>query len=124
MRAMTVLAAVGLTLAAAPAVAEAQTEAQASAANGERLAQRACGGCHAVRGTKSPLPDAPPFARLHARYRAGGLDALLDEGMLAPAQPPEEGSPRTHPRMPMATFDDDQRADLKAYLKSLEPGKR
>lgn len=106
---------VGLALAASPALG------QASAANGERIAQRACGGCHAVRGTKSPLPDAPTFARLHERYRKGGLDALLDEGMLAPPMPPEEGSPRTHPRMPQAKFDDDQRADLKAYLHSLEP---
>ena len=113
------LLAIGLALAASPAFA--QAESQASAANGERLAQRACGGCHAVRGTQSPLPDAPPFVQLHARYRSGGLDALLDEGMLAPPLPPEEGSPRTHPRMPMATFDDDQRADLKAYLRSLEP---
>lgn len=109
------LLAEGLALVASPALG------QASAANGERIAQRACGGCHAVRGTKSPLPDAPPFARLHERYRKGGLDALLDEGMLAPPTPPEEGSPRTHPRMPMAKFDDDQRADLKAYLHSLEP---
>ncbi|KAI6244285.1 Alcohol dehydrogenase GroES domain protein [Aphelenchoides fujianensis] len=77
-----------------------------------------------IEGRVSPLPDAPPFARLHERYRAGGLDALLDEGMLAPADPPEEGSPRSHPRMPMAKFDDDQRADLKAYLKSLERTKR
>jgi len=105
----------GLAMAASAALAQASPE------SGERLAQRACGGCHAVRGTKSPLPDAPPFARLYQRYAAGGLDALLDEGMLAPADPPEEGSPRTHPRMPMARFDDDQRADLKAYLQSLEP---
>lgn len=120
------IAPLALALAAASAFAPAlaQVPSQASATNGERLAQRACGGCHAVRGTKSPLPDAPPFARLHERYRAGGLDALLDEGMLAPADPPEEGSPRSHPRMPMAKFDDDQRADLKAYLKSLERTKR
>lgn len=109
------LLAIGLALAASPAVG------QASAENGERIAERACGGCHAVRGTRSLLPDAPPFARLHARYRQGGLDALLDEGMLAPSRPPEEGSPRTHPRMPMAKLDDDQRADLKAFLQSLEP---
>jgi len=122
MRVVPLALALALPLVAAPAFA--QIPSQASAANGERLAQRACGGCHAVRGTRSPLPDAPPFARLHERYRTGGLDALLDEGMLAPADPPEEGSPRTHPRMPMTAFDDDQRADLKAYLKSLEPGKR
>jgi cytochrome c553 len=110
-----VLLALGVALIASPALA------QASAENGERIAQRACGGCHAVRGTKSPLPDAPPFTRLHARYHKGGLDALLDKGMLAPADPPEEGPLRTHPRMPMAKFDDDQRADLKAYLRSVEP---
>lgn len=110
-----VLLALGLALAASPAWAQASPE------NGERIAQRACGGCHAVRGARSPLPDAPPFARLHERYRRGGLDVLLDEGMLAPPLPPEEGPPRTHPRMPMTHFDDDQRADLKAFLRSLEP---
>lgn len=89
--------------------------------NGQRLAQRYCGQCHAVAQGASPLPDAPPFPRLFTRYRPGRLDAILAEGMLAPSQPPEEGSPRSHPRMPMAKLDDDQIADLKAYLRGLDP---
>jgi mono/diheme cytochrome c family protein len=89
--------------------------------NGQRLAQRYCGQCHAIAQGASPLPDAPPFPRLFTRYRPGRLDAILAEGMLAPSQPPEEGSPRSHPRMPMAKLDDDQIADLKAYLRGLDP---
>lgn len=90
-------------------------------ASGQRLAQRHCGGCHAVTGAVSPLADAPPFSQLFTRYGPGRLDAILAEGMLAPPQRPEEGSPRTHPRMPMAQLDDDEVADLKAYLRSLDP---
>lgn len=90
-------------------------------ASGQRLAQRHCGGCHAVTGAVSPLADAPPFSQLFTRYRPGRLDAILAEGMLAPPQRPEEGSPRTHPRMPTAQLDDDEVADLKAYLRSLDP---
>lgn len=100
---------------------ETPAAAQASAVNGQKLAQRHCGGCHAVSGLKSPLPGAPAFAKLYLRYPPGGVDQVLSEGMLSPASPPEEGSPRTHPRMPQVTFDDDQRADLKAYLRSLDP---
>jgi mono/diheme cytochrome c family protein len=110
------LVAAALTLVAVPALAR-----QASASNGERLARRHCGGCHAVRDGVSPLPDAPPFASLHDRYPPGGLAAILEEGMLAPRQPPEEGAPRGHPRMPMTQLDDDQRADLEAYLRGLDP---
>lgn len=113
-----------LALLAALAGASAAQARQASAANGERLARRDCGGCHAVRGTVSPFPDAPPFARLHKRYPPGGLDRLLGEGMLYPERPPEEGAVRTHPRMPQAKLDDDQRADLKAFLESLDPRRR
>ena len=102
------LAAAALTLVAAPALAR-----QASASTGERLARRYCGGCPAVRDGVSPLPDAPPFASLHDRYPPGGL--------LAPRRPPEEGAPRSHPRMPMTQLDDDQRADLEAYLRGLDP---
>lgn len=95
--------------------------AQASAVNGKKLAQRHCGGCHAVSSLKSPLPGAPAFAKLYLRYPPGRLDQVLSEGMLSPQTPPEEGSPQTHPRMPQVKFDDDQRADLSAYLRSLDP---
>ncbi|CAN5529428.1 hypothetical protein BH10PSE3_BH10PSE3_26940 [soil metagenome] len=89
---------------------------------GQRVAQRNCGGCHAVAKGASPLDDAPPFRDLHKRYRAGGLAQLLREGMLQPLRMPEEGSPRRHPRMPMAVLGDDEITQLTAYLKSLEPG--
>ncbi|ATC30915.1 cytochrome c [Caulobacter vibrioides] len=113
--AATALLAGGLLVAATSAAA------QASAANGQKLAQRHCGGCHAVSGLRSALPGAPAFAKLYLRYPPGGVDQVLSEGMLSPQSPPEEGSPHTHPRMPQVKFDDDQRADLKAYLLSLDP---
>lgn len=102
-------------------IAASAANAQASAVNGQKLAQRHCGACHAVSGLKSPQPGAPAFAKLYLRYPPGGIDQVLSEGMLSPASPPEEGSPQTHPRMPQVKFDDDQRADLKAYLRSLDP---
>ncbi|ALL12323.1 c-type cytochrome [Caulobacter henricii] len=88
---------------------------------GQGLAQRHCGGCHAVGAGKSPLADAPPFASLYLRYPRGGLDQILTEGMLTPRRMPEEGTPERHPRMPMVALDDDQVAQLKAYLQSLDP---
>lgn len=92
---------------------------------GERVAQRNCGGCHAVAGEgASPLPAAPPFRNIHLRYRAGGLEQLLREGMLRPETMPEEGSPPRHPIMPMIDLGVDEVAELTAYLKSLEPAPR
>ena len=107
--------------AGALAITGTTANAQASSVNGQKLAQRHCGACHAVSDLKSPLPVAPAFAKLYLRYPPGRLDQVLSEGMLSPVSPPEEGSPRTHPRMPQVKFDDDQRADLKAYLLSLDP---
>jgi mono/diheme cytochrome c family protein len=92
-------------------------------AAGKRVAQRYCGSCHAVAKGGSPLHDAPPFRDLHKRYREGGLPQLLREGMLQPQRMPEEGSPRRHPRMPMAVLEDDEVTQLTAYLKSLEPSR-
>lgn len=105
--------------AAAPAPAP-TTPAAASVAYGERIAERSCGGCHAVADGSSPLADAPPFRTLHRRYPAGGLAQLLSEGMLPPASATEEGSQTTHPRMPTAILDPDEVAALTAYLRSLE----
>ena len=87
---------------------------------GQRIAERNCGGCHAVASGASKLADAPPFRTLHDRYPPGGLDVILQEGMLRPSRMPEEGSPPSHPRMPMADLDDDEVAQLKAYLRSLD----
>jgi mono/diheme cytochrome c family protein len=90
-------------------------------ASGARLAQAYCGECHALGAGKSPLPDAPPFATLHRRYPAGGgLDDLLSEGMIAPAQPLDESRRPFHPRMPQVTLDDGQLADLAAFLRSAQ----
>jgi len=88
---------------------------------GQGIAQRNCGICHAVDARPSPLSDAPPFATLYRRYPPGGLDQILAEGMLAPSRKPEEGSPDHHPRMPMVELDEDEVAQLKAYLRSLDP---
>lgn len=90
-------------------------------AYGQGIAQRSCGGCHAVAEGPSPLAAAPPFRDLHRRYPVGGLAQFLDEGMLPPDQPLEEGSPATHPRMPVAALGADEVAALTAYLRSLEP---
>lgn len=106
--------------AAAPAPA---APVAATVAYGERIAERSCGGCHAVADGPSPLSDAPPFRTLHRRYPAGGLAQLLEEGMLPPTTMQEEGSRPTHPRMPVATLDPDEVSALTAYLRSLEPAK-
>lgn len=90
-------------------------------AYGQGIAQRSCGGCHAVAEGPSPVADAPPFRTLHRRYPAGGLAQLLEEGMLPPDQPLEEGSQQSHPRMPTAALGSDEVAALTAYLRSLEP---
>lgn len=105
---------------AAASAALSQTSPDAAA--GQRVAERYCGGCHAITGTKSPLADAPPFSTIYRRYPPGGLDQILEEGMLAPSERPEEGGvTRLHPRMPQVDLDPDQRSELKAYLRSLEP---
>jgi len=110
---------------AAQASAEPKPSPRSSSAFGGRgIAQRNCGICHAVDARPSPLADAPPFATLYRRYQPGGLDKILTEGMLAPTRKPEEGSPDRHPRMPMVELDDDEIAQLKAYLRSLDPRPR
>jgi mono/diheme cytochrome c family protein len=108
-------------LGAAPALAETPNP---DVAAGRRIAERNCGGCHAVAQGFSPLADAPPFRDIHRRYPAGGLPQILQEGMVAPLRPPEEGSVPHHPRMPMAELGDDEVAALTAYLKSLEPARK
>lgn len=112
-----------LLIALAAFATAAAAEGAAPVSQGQRVAQNACGGCHAVAEGPSPLADAPPFRDLHRRYPAGGLRQLLDEGMLPAARPQEEGARSGHPRMPEARLDLDQVAALTAYLRSLEPRK-
>lgn len=77
--------------------------------------------CHSTTSAPRGLADAPPFAQIHLRYGAGGLEALLSEGMLTPERAMEEGRAPNHPRMPMVTLGSDERVQLVAYLRSLEP---
>lgn len=104
---------------AAPAVA--QPADAVTIAFGRGVAQRFCGQCHGLDAQPSPFAEAPPFASLHLRYRSGGLEALLKEGMLTPDPSMEEGNMPGHPRMPQRRLDIDERAALTAYLRSLEP---
>lgn len=91
---------------------------------GKQVAERSCGGCHAVSHGPSPMPAAPAFAGLHLRYDEGGLRRLLEEGMILPSdRMQEEGSRYTHPRMPGVVLGADESAALMAYLRSLEPAR-
>lgn len=79
-------------------------------ANGKRLAERDCGGCHAIEaGKMSPSPDAVPFPRLHMRYDVDQLAGSLGTGMMV-----------GHPRMPLVVLGEDEIADLTAYVKSVQ----
>jgi cytochrome c len=106
------------------APAQAQPDDASTIAFGRSVAERFCGQCHGVGADPSPFPDAPPFGELHKRYRGGGLDQLLREGMLTPDPSMEEGNMPGHPRMPQRRLDLDERAALAAYLRSLEPSSR
>jgi cytochrome c len=90
-------------------------------AAGRRIAERDCGGCHAIANGKSRLADAPAFADLHRRYGPNGLEGLLTGGMLTADPSLEEGNLPGHPRMPQRRLGPDERAYLTAYLRSLEP---
>ncbi len=103
--------------------AQAQPGDAPTIAFGRGVAQRFCGQCHGLGAEPSPFPDAPRFGDLHKRYRSGGLDELLREGMLTPDPSMEEGNMPGHPRMPQRRLDVDERAALAAYLRSLEPAK-
>lgn len=105
------------------ASAHAQANDAPTIAFGRNVAQRFCGQCHGLGADPSPFADAPSFGDLHKRYRRGGLDELLKEGMLTPDPSMEEGNMPGHPRMPQRKLDVDERAALTAYLRSLEPPK-
>lgn len=100
----------------------AQAQDSASINAGRGVAQRYCASCHAVADGRSPLSDAPPFARLHRRYGAGGLAELLETGMIADWPfPLEEGARPMHPRMPASPLTQDEVVALADYLRSFEP---
>jgi cytochrome c len=99
------LAVVAATVAAAmPAVAQ-----DGSVGHGRALAERHCAGCHATGPAgDSPVPEAPPFRYLKAKYPVDSLAEALAEGIVA-----------GHPAMPEVTFEAGEIEDLLAYLKTL-----
>lgn len=109
------------TLGAALTIVTAAVAETPEIAAGRRLAERNCGGCHAVGAGASPHEAAPPFRDLHHRYPPGGLPQILQEGMIAPIDTQEEGSVPVHPRMPQVELGPDEVFELIAYLRSLEP---
>jgi mono/diheme cytochrome c family protein len=75
------------------------------AAEGERLARRACGYCHAIAAGPSPMAAAPPFASIarSKKFRVSGSRLVTGNRV----------------KMPSFAFTDEQAADITAYLKSL-----
>lgn len=80
-----------------------------SAARGEVLADMRCSSCHAVgRSGPSPMAAAPPFRGLAQRYPVAQLQEALAEGLVT-----------AHPAMPQVELEEDDIADLIAYLDSV-----
>ena len=78
---------------------------------GHAIAERDCGGCHAIGADdRSRLPPAPAFRDLHKPYDVEGLAEALAEGIMV-----------GHPAMPAKVYEPDQIRALISYLKSLEP---
>ena len=95
---------VGLVLLIWPALAQGNPQV------GRRLAEANCARCHAIgRVGQSPLPIAPPFRTLHARYPVENLAEAFAEGIVV-----------GHPTMPEFRLDRDQIENLIAYLKTFE----
>jgi cytochrome c len=81
----------------------------ASPEAGRLIAQRECGGCHAVgESGEGLLADAPPFRDLRKRIDRDALAILLIDRLLV-----------GHPRMPRLRLDPDETANLLAYWESL-----
>ncbi|MCX4196260.1 cytochrome c [Methylobacterium organophilum] len=82
-----------------------------SAARGAAIARAVRSRCHAIRATgASPMPEAPPFRALAARFPVHDLADVLNEGV-----------ERRHPAMPDFRLDPRDADDLTAYLEVLKP---
>lgn len=80
------------------------------AQRGLTFARVHCAQCHAIdKVSPSPLPVAPPFRTLHARYPVESLEEALGEGIVT-----------GHPSMPEFRLDGAQINDFIAFLKTLE----
>jgi len=102
----------GLTLAAAPAVAQTdRPRGDADAvALGRSLVVRNCSLCHAVgRSDVSAKPGAPAFRDLSQRYAVEALGEALAEGILT-----------GHPEMPEFRFAPHEVDAILRYLKSIQ----
>lgn len=97
--------ALGLALAAGPS--EAQTVAES---RGAGIAQRDCSQCHAIGETgDSPNAKAPRFRDLHKRFVVQDLNSRLLAQMMS-----------RHASMPRFRLSTKERANLIAYLKSIQ----
>lgn len=82
-----------------------------SPALGAALARARCSGCHAVGlMDESPRKNAPAFRDLQGRYPVQNLQEAFAEGVVT-----------AHPAMPEFVFEEDEVADLIAYLESISP---
>ncbi|MET3889323.1 mono/diheme cytochrome c family protein [Bosea sp. OAE506] len=102
------LALVGGTLPAQAMPADAQRPDNAeSAAIGKQVAQRYCGGCHAIEATgASPNPKAPPFPLIAERYPGDNPAPVLIDGTVV-----------RHPGMPEFNLSEDETDGLVAYIR-------
>jgi cytochrome c len=104
---LAVLGAVALGLALAAGPSEAQTVAES---RGAAIAQRDCSQCHAIGEMgDSPNAKAPRFRDLRKRFVVQDLNSRLLARMMA-----------SHADMPRFRLSTEERADLIAYLKSIQ----
>ena len=105
------LAASGLLLAAAPALAQPAAQGRtADVLRGETLVEQNCGGCHATGASgDSPKPLAPRFRDLGQRYPVEDLAEALAEGIIV-----------GHSPMPELHFSSDDVRAVIAYLQSIQ----
>jgi mono/diheme cytochrome c family protein len=86
------------------------TDALADPAAGERLAEKWCAECHAIRADRlSPNPASPTFPKLAAE------PSITEYSLRALLQSP-------HETMPHIMFKDDELDDIISYIMSLKPG--
>jgi mono/diheme cytochrome c family protein len=106
------LASAALLLLASCAAGTAPRGPSESAERGLAYAEHACARCHGVTsGEISPIPEAPTFVDVANAPRMGRL--ALDEWLQA-----------AHPTMPDLIVAPEDRADLAAYLETLNGGAR
>jgi mono/diheme cytochrome c family protein len=80
-----------------------------SAGIGKRVAQRHCGGCHAIEATGlSPNPKSPPFPLIAERYPGNNPAPVLIDGTVI-----------RHPGMPEFNLLENETDGLVAYIRRI-----